>query len=118
MKVGTRVLAALLLGIFAATAEGGAQGRVSGKVTDSSGAPVEGVVITITTPDIKTFKISAKTDKRGVYGIIINDATHNYRMRFEKEGYAPAEREEKFKIGDITTIDQKLQKPSESGAGA
>ncbi|HYB53450.1 MAG TPA: tetratricopeptide repeat protein, partial [Thermoanaerobaculia bacterium] len=68
--------------------------------------------------DIKTFKVSVKTDKRGQYGIIINDATHNYHMRFEKDGFIAAERDEKFKIGDVTVIDQKLQKPAEVSSGA
>ena len=121
MKIGIRALAlvALWLVILAGPALGSAQGRVNGKVTDMAGAPVEGVVITITTPDIKAFKISTKTDAKGQYAILINDATHNYHMRFEKDGFVTAERDEKFKIGDLTIIDQRLPKPSEvSGGGA
>jgi tetratricopeptide (TPR) repeat protein len=54
-----------------------------------------------------------------VYGLLVNDATHNYKMRFERDGYVTAERDEKFKIGgEPTTIDQKLSKPSEGGAAA
>jgi tetratricopeptide (TPR) repeat protein len=120
MKTGIRALAlvALLLVVLAAPVLASAQGRVNGKVTDAAGAPVEGVVVTVTTVDIKSFKISAKTDARGQYAILINDATHNYHMRFEKDGYVTAERDEKFKIGDLTIIDQKLPKPSEVSGGA
>lgn len=115
MKTWTRFGTALLLSAFAARLQGGAQGRVSGKVTDSSGAPLEGVTVTVTTAAIKNFSLSVKTDKRGQYGIIINDATQNYRMRFEKDGFTATEHDEKFKIGEVTTIDQKLSKPSEGG---
>jgi tetratricopeptide (TPR) repeat protein len=115
-KTWTRFGTALFLAAFAARMFGGAQGRVSGKVTDSSGAPLEGVTITITTAAIRNFALSVKTDKRGQYGIIVNDATQNYRIRFEKDGFTTAEHDEKFKIGEVTTIDQKLLKPSEGGA--
>jgi tetratricopeptide (TPR) repeat protein len=118
MKALTRALTALILLIYAALAEAGAQGRVTGKVTDSAGAPIEGVTVTVTTTAIKNFKLSVKTDKHGQYGLIINDATQNYHIRFEREGYAAVERDEKFKIGEITTIDQKLAKPSEGRAPA
>jgi Tfp pilus assembly protein PilF len=117
MKKSTGAFFALALIIFAAQLMGSAQGRVAGKVTDSAGAPIEGVTITLTTADLKSFKVSTKTDKRGQYGLLVNDATHNYRMRFERDGYVTAERDEKFKIGgEPTTIDQKLLKPSEAGA--
>jgi tetratricopeptide (TPR) repeat protein len=118
MKTGIRALMVLWLVVLAAPVQGAAQGRVNGKVTDLAGAPVEGVIITVTTPDIKSFKLVAKTDKRGQFGIIINDATHNYHMRFERDGFVAAERDEKFKIGDVTIIDQRLQKPAEISGGA
>jgi tetratricopeptide (TPR) repeat protein len=116
MKKSIAVLVALLFFVLADHARGSAQGRVTGKVTDSAGAPIDGVTITLTTPDIKNFKISVKTDKRGQYGMIVNDATHRYRMRFERDGFVAAERDEKFNIGDVTNIDQKLLKPSEGGS--
>ncbi|HTD53153.1 MAG TPA: tetratricopeptide repeat protein [Thermoanaerobaculia bacterium] len=116
MKRSIVALFALVFFVLAGNASGSAQGRVTGKVTDSAGAPIEGVTLTLTTPDIKNFKISVKTDKRGQYGIIVNDATHRYRMRFERDGFVAAERDEKFTIGDVTNIDQKLLKPSEGGS--
>lgn len=117
MRTWTRFGTALFLSAFAATIYGGAQGRVSGKVTDSSGAPLEGVTVTITTAAIKNFSLSVKSDKRGQYGIIVNDATQNYRMHFQKDGFTTVERDEKFKIGEVTNIDQKLLKPSEGAPG-
>jgi hypothetical protein len=107
-------LAALML--LAAGAQAGTQGRVSGKVTDSAGNPIDGVTVTVTTPSIKTFKLSVKTDKQGQYGLIVNDATIRYQLKFEKEGFVPAETEKKFSTVEVTVVVQRLLKPSEGGA--
>ncbi|HTO87172.1 MAG TPA: tetratricopeptide repeat protein [Thermoanaerobaculia bacterium] len=87
------------------------QGRLTGTVTGPEGAPLEGVVITVTTPNINSFKLTVKTDKKGHYGMLLNDATIPYRFHFELEGYAPYEEMKKLSIGDANTIDVKLQKP-------
>ena len=111
-----RTLVALAVLVLAARLEAGTQGRVTGKVTDSSGAGVEGVSITVTTSAIKNFKVTVKTDKNGQYGLIVNDATLKYHMKFEKEGFNPSDREEKFSTGDVKVVDEKLLKPSEAPA--
>ena len=116
MKSTLRVLSALMFLAAATAAYAGTQGRVSGKVTDSAGNPIEGVTVTVTTPQIRNFKLTVKTDKNGQYGLIVNDATIKYMIRFEKEGYAPTESEKKFSTVEVTTVDQKLLKPSEGGA--
>lgn len=108
--------AALGILMTALPALAGTQGRVTGKVTDTAGNPVEGVVVTVTTPSIKNFKLSTKTTKDGRYGSIVNDATLVYHLRFEKEGYVPAELEKKFSTVEITTVDQKIFKQGEAGA--
>lgn len=119
MKTTLRALAALTISLLAARGEAGTQGRVTGKVTDSAGNPIEGVVLTITTPAIKNFKLSVKTGKDGRYGFIVNDATTRYQMKFEKEGYAPAElANKKFSTVEVTVVDQKLLKPAEAGVPA
>ncbi|MEP6767404.1 MAG: tetratricopeptide repeat protein [Acidobacteriota bacterium] len=117
MKGLSRFSAALALILTAAAAQAGTQGRVSGRVTDSAGNPVEGVTITITTPAIKNFKMTAKTSSDGRYGSIVNDATMMYHVRFEKEGFVPADTDKKFSTVDITTLDQKLLKTSEAPDG-
>ena len=116
MKTLMKPLAALAALALAASLEAGTQGRVTGKVTDSSGAGVDGVSITVTTPAIKNFKVTVKTDKNGQYGLIVNDATLKYHMRFEKEGFNPADRDEKFSTVDVKVVDEKLLKPSEAPA--
>jgi tetratricopeptide (TPR) repeat protein len=116
MKTFLRIAATLAVLALAAWLQAGTQGRVSGKVTDSAGNPIEGVTLTLTTPAIKNFKLSVKTDKGGVYGLIVNDATLRYHMKFEKEGYNPSERDEKFSTVDVKVIDEKLLKASEAPA--
>ncbi|MEP6800696.1 MAG: tetratricopeptide repeat protein [Acidobacteriota bacterium] len=117
MKTLSRSCAALAWLLLAFTAGAGTQGRVSGRVTDSSGKAIEGVSVIITTPAIKNFKMTAKTSSDGRYGSIVNDATMMYHVRFEKEGFVPAEADKKFSTVEITTLDQKLLKTSEAPAG-
>ena len=114
MKTLKRLTAAAAIFLAALAAEAGAQGRVVGKVTDSSGNGVEGVVVTLTTPAIKNFKLSTKTGSDGRYGSIVNDATFPYHFRYEKAGYAPFELDKKLSIGDVTTLDVKIMKESEA----
>lgn len=116
MKTTMRFVAAVATLTVAAWAGAVGQGRVSGKVTDSAGNPLEGVTVTVTTPAIKNFKITVKSNKQGQYGLIVNDATLRYEMKFEKDGYSPSVQEKKFSLGDVTVVDQKLLKPSEGGA--
>ncbi|MGH9316866.1 MAG: carboxypeptidase-like regulatory domain-containing protein, partial [Thermoanaerobaculia bacterium] len=112
MKAITHAFAgSIILLLASAGAQAGTQGRVAGRVTDSDGNPIEGVTVTITTPAITNYRLSVKTSKNGQYGFIVNDATLNYHMRFEREGYAPADVDKKFSTGEITTVDQKLSRP-------
>ncbi|MEO8431847.1 MAG: carboxypeptidase regulatory-like domain-containing protein [Acidobacteriota bacterium] len=116
MKTLMRLTAAAAIFLAALAAEAGAQGRVVGRVTDSAGNGVEGVVVTLTTPAIKNFKLGTKTGADGKYGSIVNDATFPYHFRYEKPGYAVLEIDKKLSIGDATTLDVKLMKDSEVAA--
>ena len=98
---------------LAAVMLGGAEGRLTGKVTDSAGNPLEGVTVTVTTRNIGTFKLVLKTDAKGKYASIIADATIPYHLKFEKEGYVPFEGDKKIAVGDTGGLDAKLQKTSE-----
>src|SRR5450830_596133 len=118
MKNTFRTLAALVILLLAIPALAGTQGRVTGKVLDSAGNPVEGVIITVTTPSIRSFKISVTTRKDGSYGFIVNDATMFYDLKFEKEGFVGiALSKQKFSTVDVTNIPNQLMlKPSEAPA--
>jgi 5-hydroxyisourate hydrolase-like protein (transthyretin family) len=114
MKIQKTFSALVILLLAGATMQAGIQGRVSGKVTDSAGNPLEGVTVTLTTLQLKSFKLTTKTDKQGQYGLLVNDATMKYQMKFEKEGYAPVETEKKLSTVEITVVDEKLLKASEA----
>jgi tetratricopeptide (TPR) repeat protein len=110
----------LAIGAFGLSAVlfAGAQARLKGKVTDAAGTPLEGVTVTLTTPNLKMFKVLLKTDKKGEYGTIVNDATMPYHVRFEKEGFVAVESDKKIPVGDIGVVDAKLQSTAEAGAAA
>lgn len=118
MTTKTRALATLLGLVVAAVLLASAQARLTAKVTDSAGNPLEGVTVTVTTKNISTFKLVLKTDKKGVYATIVNDATIPYHLKFEKEGFIPFEGDKKVAIGDTGGLDARLQKVSEAQAAA
>ena len=96
----------------------GAQARLKGKVTDTAGNPLEGVSVTLTTPNLRLFKVNLKTDKKGEYGTIVNDATMPYHLKFEKEGFVASESDKKIPVGDIGVVDAKLQSTTQAGETA
>src|SRR5262247_1842908 len=105
MKTVTRMSIPLAILLLALPVLAGTQGRGTGKVVDSAGQPVEGVTVTITTPSIKTFKLSVATKKDGSYGFIVNDATMLYDLKYEKEGFAALNvPKQKFSTVDITVM--------------
>lgn len=118
MKKLTRTLTAVGVLGFSAILFAGAQARLKGKVTDTAGNPLEGVTITLTTPNLRIFKVNLKTDKKGEYGTIVNDATMPYHLRFEKEGFVPSESDKKIPVGDIGVVDAKLKSTAEAGQAA
>jgi predicted Zn-dependent protease len=118
MKKITRVFAALAVLGFSTILFAGAQARLKGKVTDTVGTPLEGVTVTLTTPNLRLFKVTLKTDKKGEYGTIINDATMPYHVKFEKEGFVGFESDKKIPVGDIGVVDAKLQSAAQAGEAA
>ena len=84
-----------------------------GTVTDSSGAPLEGVTLTITTPSLKIFKTTQKTDAKGNYSVVLQDCTMPYHVEFEKDGFIKAGEDKKIPIADQGTLNMKLLKTSE-----
>ena len=118
MRKGFRALTALALFGMASLVLAGAQARLRGNVTDSSGKPIEGATITVTTPNLRTFKLTLKSDKKGDWGTILNDATMPYHVRIEKEGYAPGEADRKVPVGDVGEVNARLLTTAEAAAAA
>lgn len=116
MRTTIRIVAALTAFLGAGYLYAGAQCRLLGVVTDSAGKPVDGVNITVTTPNLTSFKLAFKTDAKGSYGTLLSDCTMPYRVRFEKEGYLPHNEDKKIPIGDMGKLDVQLMKASEAAA--
>jgi tetratricopeptide (TPR) repeat protein len=117
-----RLLSTALLALLAAVAAAGpalavGQGRVLGQVNDDAGAPVAGVKVILTTPEIKSYRQEKTTDARGQFSIIILDATRQYQIRLEKEGFAPLEQPLKAKIEETSKETYTLHKGSSQGGG-
>ena len=103
-----KLVSALLIAVLCAVgslAYAGAQARIVGTVTDASGAPLEGVTVTITTPKLGKFKVVLTSDKEGKWGTILNDSTIAYDYLFEKKGYMPTKQSKKVGIGSEGTLD-------------
>ena len=79
-----------------------AQGRVRGTVLDSKGKPIASAKAIITCPEVATYKKEAKADDRGVFSVLIVDATKMYLFHIEAPGYQPIEQVNKPLIGSQT----------------
>jgi len=91
MSAFTRlVLAACVLVSVIASPVLAAGGSLRGKVTDSSGAPLAKVEVTLTGTD-SDFEKTATSNKKGEFTLAVPDAARNYTIRFEKDGYATFE---------------------------
>lgn len=101
VRVARAIACALpLLPAFAGAAHAIGQGRVLGTVVDPSGAPIAGVKVVITSPDMATYKLERSSDARGQFTAIILDAQRQYRIHLEKQGYTTLEEPLKLKIED------------------
>ncbi len=117
MKITVRIAAVLGAFLSAALLQADpAQCRLVGTVTDSAGAPLDSVAVLVTTPSLKTFKLSVKTDSKGKYSMVLPDCTMPYHVSFEKEGFVTAGQDKKIPINDLGTVDMKLLKPTEGKA--
>lgn len=75
------------------------QARLHGTITDENGKPVAGVLVTVTCPEVKSFKLEATSDKRGNWAVTLIDATKSYNYRYSKEGYQEMQQDLKVAIG-------------------
>jgi len=106
-----RILSAGLIAIFFAVsglALAGAQARIVGKVTDGTGAPIEGATVTVTTPSLGNFKVVLTTDKDGKWGTILNDSTFSYDYLIEKKGFIAVKQNKKVPIATTGELDVQL----------
>lgn len=105
--------AGLLLAMSACLPVMAQQTGISGRVTDPSGAIVAGANVTATGEDGSKF--STTTNNLGVYQFPALRAA-SYTLRFEAPGFAPAERTLTVLVGQVASIDAKLNLATTSSA--
>lgn len=91
------------------------EGRILGTVVDGSGAPVSGAKIVLVRPGT-SYKQEKKTDGKGMFTLLVLDATKEYQIHIEKEGYAPLEEPVKAKMEDTLRVTYTLQTPAPKAA--
>lgn len=110
-----RLVTASLL-IFAASASFAAPGRITGQIVDPAGEPIQDAVVTIRARDVDMVR-AAESDKKGRYTIQIVDATRQFDITIEKEGYLPIEEPIKPVVGGVLRQNYVLQPQAAAAAG-
>jgi len=97
--------------------EAGAEGRVAGTVEDSEGNPLVGVQITVRAVDYD-FETSRTTNKKGRFTLLVMDATKDYTIRLEMEGFVPIEEPFDPPLGDTLRRTWTMMPGAGGGGGA
>lgn len=95
------VLAAAALPILA---HAQAAGRISGKVVDNEGKPIEGVSVTVTSPDLEGYLEQETTNKKGKFLVAHSDASLVYTYKLEKNGYQTVIERVQPSFGSVTMV--------------
>ncbi len=115
----TIALCLVAIAAVAGNAFAGAEGRLTGKVTDASTkAPIPNASILVVSTGGRNFKQEFKADKEGGYRILLIDATLQYKITWSAPGYQGYEEQMKLKIGDVTTKDVALNPVAAAAAAA
>lgn len=109
-------IALCLILALAASAHAVGEGRIVGTVTNPEGKPLPGIKITLTRPGTN-YKQEKVTDKNGRFTVLILDATQEYLLRMEKEGYDPYEETIKPKPEDTLRLSYTLAEVAPQAAG-
>jgi tetratricopeptide (TPR) repeat protein len=108
------VLAAALLAPGPLHAVG--EGRILGTVVDAAGAPVANAQVLLTRPGA-SYKQEKKTDGKGTFTLLVLDATKDYQIHIEKDGFIPVDEPVKAKIQDTVRVTYTLQPAVAKAAG-
>ncbi len=87
----TVVVAVVLACLLPALAAAERKARLRGRIVDANGEPIQGVSVTVTSPDIPNFSVAKETDRRGMFIVDYSRVNVTYVYRFEKTGYQPLE---------------------------
>ncbi len=72
------------------------RGRLVGKVLDPEGNPIPGATVTVTSPDIPSFREVQTSDKKGMFTVDFRVIDVTYHYRFDKAGYQTMEAQQKW----------------------
>lgn len=100
------MVAILAFLLASATALAGTTGNLTGYVTGSNNAAVQGVKVSVTGPTLQGAR-SATTDKQGFFRLTQLPPGDGYRVRFEANGYKTTERS-----GVVISIDTTIKLPT------
>ena len=109
-------IALCLVLALAASAHAVGEGRIVGTVTNPEGKPLEGIKITLSRPGTN-YKQEKVTDKNGRFTVLVLDATQEYVLRMEKEGYDAYEETIKPKPEDTLRLSYTLSEVAPKPAG-
>lgn len=114
-----------LAATLAVPAMSAAQGmaRLSGTVVDPEGEPIEGVTITVTSPELSSFESVKTTNRKGKFTTAHPDAAIPYMFTFEKEGFLTLELPVQVQVGGtmrqtFTLLPEGQAAPQQGAAGA
>ncbi|HYN21179.1 MAG TPA: tetratricopeptide repeat protein [Thermoanaerobaculia bacterium] len=107
-------LALCLVFVLAAAAHAVGEGRVVGVVNDPNGKPLKGIKVTLSRPG-SSYKVEKVTDANGKFTLLVIDATQQYLLQLEKEGYAPYEETIKPRVGDTLRLSYTLGEVAPAG---
>ena len=94
------------------------RGRLIGKVVDPDGKPIEGVVVTVTSPQVPKFREVVTTDRRGAFTIDFREMNVTYVYRFDKAGYQPLEAQQQWDLEGTQRFEWKMYPGTAGGGGA
>jgi len=110
-------LALCLVFVLAAAAHAVGEGRVVGVVNDPNGKPLKGIKVTLSRPG-SSYKVEKVTDANGKFTLLVIDATQEYVLRLEKEGYDPYEETIKPRVEDTLRLSYTLGETAPAGPSA
>jgi len=119
MRISTRTTAFLLVltWIIPAVALAQGRGRLLGKVVDQQGNAIQGVTVTVTSPDVKDFRAVVTTDRRGTFIVDFRDIDVTYRYRLEKLGYDTIELQQKWTLDGTDHMQWTMQPATKTAVG-
>jgi tetratricopeptide (TPR) repeat protein len=102
------LIVALLLFVFAAAAWAQYQGRITGRVLDPSGNPIDKADVTLVSQRTSTIRYESKTDKEGRF-VQVGLMPGYYMLSVKKAGFAPGSREIKVGIAGEESVEIALK---------